>query len=352
MNETLSMAVIGCGAITENSYLPALAANRKWRQASWLVEPNVGRGRAMAERFGIPPQKVVNDLAALPPTIRLAINATPNHLHCPTTLAMIERGAHVLVEKPFAETAEDARTMLKAAARRCVLSVNQSRRLAPSNILARDILRSGRIGQVRKIVWHEGRKFDWPSQSGFNFRPSPQGRPRGVFLDIGIHVIDLLCWWLDARPSVLVFEMDGYGGPEASGAAILKTEHTTIEIRLSHVVQLQNRFLIEGTNGAIRGATGDSDRIEMQSGMGPWRAVKAHDSGDKVRATSRLIENVLAAAQGREALTIDAASTIAPLEVIDELYGKAKDVLPACYWDFVESTFPPKIQFDEAEKVA
>ena len=117
-------------------------------------------------------------VAALPEAVGFAIDATPSHLHVATTLALIERGADVLIEKPFAENARDAARLVEAARGRSVLSVNQSRRAGPSNGLVRRLIKDGRIGAVRRITWNEGRKFDWPSQSGFNFRRPWSGRPR------------------------------------------------------------------------------------------------------------------------------------------------------------------------------
>lgn len=329
------LAVVGCGAIADLSYFPALAADPSLRAATWLVEPSLDRGRAAAAKFGFPVDQVVADQDALPASIRVAINATPSHLHRGTTLALIERGVSVLVEKPFAETLADARAMVDAAAGRCVLGVNQFRRLGPSNAMARAIVRSGQLGRLRRISWIEGHKFDWPTQSGFYFRRPWNGRPRGVLLDIGVHVLDLICWWLDAAPTVRGAVMDGHGGPEATVSATLRAGEAEIDLRLSILAKLDNRFVIEGTQGALRGSTADYDRLEIRKGDGPWRTLKAPGTTDKIAIATRLIGNLVAAADGREPLLIPADSTLAPLGLIDTLYETAEDVLPRCYaeWD-------------------
>ena len=340
MQEAQPLAVLGCGAISEFAYFPALAARDDWRARTWLVEPSAGRGRSVAERYGFRPEQVVLELGQLPPRVELAINATPSHLHLATTLAMIERSAGVLIEKPFAENASDAETMIAAAAGRCVLSVNQSRRAGPSNKLVRDLLASGKLGTVRRIDWQEGHKFDWPSRSGFNFRRPWKGRPRGVLLDIGVHVLDLVCWWLGGEAVVMTSEMDGYGGPEASASARLTVGGVPVDLKLSFLAKLKNQFVIEGTKGSIRGSTADYDRIELKMGDGAWKTLKARGAGDILGSTTRIVENVLAAAHGREPLLIDAASTLAPMRAIDEMYARARDVLPKCYSEFVEGTLP------------
>ena len=341
MSMTGSLALVGGGAISEYSYCPALAANPEWLAQTWLVEPNAVRAHALAQKFGFTPAQLVQSLEDLPPSVRFAINATPNHLHLDTTLSLIRRGISVLVEKPFAENAADAVAMLDAARGRCVLSVNQSRRSGPSNMLVRDIIRSGQLGEIRKITWEEGRKFDWPSQSGFNFRRPWNGRARGVLLDIGIHVIDLMCWWLETAPIALSASMDSYGGPEAGVTARLATDQTIIDLRLSFLAKLRNEFLIEGAEGAIRGSTSDYDALEIRTKRGRWRKQKARGVGDNVKAAARLISNVIAASSGKENLIIDAASTIAPLRIVDDLYARAHEVLPECYWEFIERCRTP-----------
>lgn len=346
------IAVIGCGAISELTYLPALARRSEWRAQTWLVEPNLDRGRALAERFGFVGAQVVPDLRALPRETGLAVNATPSHLHVATTLALLANGINVVVEKPFAETAKDARGLVEAARGRALLAVNQSRRFGPSNQLAQDILRSGTLGTIKQITWAEGRKFDWPTQSGFNFRRPWQGRPRGVVLDIGVHVLDLLYWWLDERPVVVAAEMDGHGGPEASVSARLAIGTAALDMRLSYLVRLDNQFVVHGTNGAIRGSTADYDRLEIQVGSGPWRTMRARGSTDAVAGSGRLIENMLAAAAGAEPLLIDAETTLPALAAVDDLYARAHEGVSACYRDFLPPPAPAEQENRVTELVA
>ncbi len=335
MKPTNALAIIGCGAIAEFAYLPALAGDEAWRSRTWLVEPNAKRAGEIVTRFGFSPERTVRRHEELPSTVALAVNATPSHLHLETTLALIARGVNLIIEKPIAESAADARRMVEAAAGRVTLSVNQSRRAGPSNALVRGIVQAGTLGEITRITWEEGHKFDWPSQSGFNFRRPWQGRPRGVLLDIGVHALDLICWWLQAKPTLVRAEMDGQGGPEAGVRAELAVGRATIDLRLSFLVKLKNQFLIEGTKGAIRGSTADYDRIEMRTAAKDWHVVWAKGGADPVAAATRLIANVLAASEGREALMIDAASTIAPLELIDSIYADAGHILPKCYDEFV-----------------
>lgn len=331
-----ALAIIGCGAIADFAYLPALAASSEWRSATWLVDPNPARLASVAETYGFSRDQLAARIEDLPPSVRLAINATPSHLHFATTIELVSRDIDVIVEKPFAEKAADARAMIAAATGRSLLTVNQSRRAHPSNVLVRALIGAGNLGEIRSVTWHEGHKFDWPTQSGFNFRRPWHGRARGVTLDIGVHVLDLICWWLRGQPNLVEARIDGQGGPEASLRAQLSLRSATIDVRLSYLVKLSNQFLIEGTKGIIRGSTSDIDVIEFRPISGGWRTMRATGRSTPTRAAARLISNVLAARAGQEPLMIDAASTIPPLDVIDRIYEEALPDLPACYSEFVD----------------
>jgi predicted dehydrogenase len=78
-----------------------------------------------------------------------AIVCTPNHLHAPVAVAALERGCHVLVEKPIAHTLEDATSIVKAAkAARRVLLVGYVLRHWPGMQTLLEWVRGDRIGLV------------------------------------------------------------------------------------------------------------------------------------------------------------------------------------------------------------
>lgn len=337
MQVAMPLAVVGSGAIADYYYFPILASDPHLSTNTWIVEPAVERGVKAAEKFGFRKDQVVARIEDLPPSIRIAVNATPSHLHRATTIALIERDISVLVEKPFAETAADARAMLAAAEGRAILTANHFRRLTPSYAFVREQIASGRLGEIKRISWAEGHKFDWPTQSGFNFRrPWPDGRPRGALLDIGVHIFDIVCWWLDEQPRVKSAVMDGYGGPEAFVSTQLATDNTRIDVQISFLNKLSNTFSVEGTLGSIRGVTNEFTRLELVSPNGARKTVSAPGNPDRADIARRMVTNFLQVVAGASVpLLIDARSVVPPLDVIDEIYAKATDYLPDCYQEWV-----------------
>lgn len=331
MAKELAIAVVGCGAIADSYYFPALTANKEWQRAVWLVEPDRKRREQAAAKFGFEAAQAVGTIDELPATTTAAINATPSHLHLATTMQLIERKIGTLVEKPFSEVASEARTMIDSAAGRCLLTANHYRRLCPSYALAKKLIADGEIGEIRQIQWAEGQKFEWPTQSGFYFRrPWKTGRPRGAMLDIGVHVMDQICWWLGTKPAVVSSVMDGDGGPECFAETRLQAPGTEIDVKISFHSKLANQFLVKGSKGSLRGSVTDFSMIEVDRGHG-WRALKGEGPAGWTDFAQRIVQNFLAAIEGSEPLIIDPASLLLGLEVIDDIYASAQTSLPACY---------------------
>lgn len=328
----LELAIIGCGAIADSYYFPVLSADASARERVWLVEPSVERREKAAATFGFRCEQLVGDIAELPANVTAAVNATPSHLHVATTLPLIERGVSVIVEKPLAETADDARQLVTEARGRSVLTANQYRRFCPSYRLAHELIAAGEIGDVCSIKWAEGQKFEWPTQSGFYFRrPWKTGRPRGVLLDIGVHVLDVVCWWLNDTPRVVSASMDGFGGPECFTRAQLAFGVVEMDLAVSFHSKLANGFVVEGTKGAIRGSVTDFSTIEIRAGSGGWQTKRGTGPAGWTDFSEMLLRNFAAAVEGREALLVDPESVVAPLAAVDAIYEAATSPLPSYY---------------------
>ena len=84
------------------------------------------------------------------PEIEAIYNPLPNHLHVPLTLAAARKGKHVLCEKPMALTAAEAAT-LKQAPRGILIAEAFMVRAHPQWIKARELVRSGALGELRAI---------------------------------------------------------------------------------------------------------------------------------------------------------------------------------------------------------
>lgn len=118
---------------------------------------------------------------------------TPDFAHAPVAIACLEAGIPTFCEKPLATTIEDADAILAAAARtRTRLYVGHNMRHMPAMRTMKDIIDSGRIGQV-KAVWCRhfvGNGGDYY----FKDWHADRSKSTGLLLQKGAHDIDVIHW--------------------------------------------------------------------------------------------------------------------------------------------------------------
>ena len=120
-------------------------------------------------------------------TIELVVVNTPDPLHGEMCRSALLAGKHVVVEKPFVRTTEEARNLVSLAERQgCVLSVYYNRRFDGDFQALRALLELGTLGVVQHVesryeFWREPDPLAWREAS------IPTG---GVLFNIGSHLID------------------------------------------------------------------------------------------------------------------------------------------------------------------
>jgi predicted dehydrogenase len=203
----IRIAISGVGAIGERAHIPALRS-----VAGVQIVALQSRTADKAERVA---RALWPDEADRPATYsdfdamlaRERPDAVgifnPNRLHCEFTVKALEAGAHVLVEKPMAPTAAEARKMVDAASKAGrVLMVAMQRRFGAIERTIKDALTSGAIGQphfIRARFSHGGPHLWAPGQNWFTTAAEAGG---GAMLDLGVHVADLAIWFMGEVDSV------------------------------------------------------------------------------------------------------------------------------------------------------
>jgi predicted dehydrogenase len=120
---------------------------------------------------------------------------TPGHSHVEIAIAALEAGKHVLCEKPLANTAAEAQAMAAAADRAAVngvyAMVGFTYRRVPAATMARDLVASGAIGEVRQV--RAAYLQDWlvDAEAPLTWRLQKDLAGSGALGDIGAHAIDL-----------------------------------------------------------------------------------------------------------------------------------------------------------------
>ncbi len=121
--------------------------------------------------------------------LRLVAISTPNRTHVPLTLAAIEAGLHVVVDKPIAPSSAEARAIAEAARRRGVIVVPfQNRRWDGDFLTIRRLLGQGALGAPLRLESRFDRWRPGPT-GGWRERGSPEDAG-GLLFDLGTHLID------------------------------------------------------------------------------------------------------------------------------------------------------------------
>ena len=126
--------------------------------------------------------------------IEAIINTTPNPVHLETTVAAARAGKHVFLDKPIANTIEDARALTTACRRaKVVLALGyQRRRESHFRWIKQHIAEFGKLVNAESNISRDRLgKIDLTS-----WRYTAEGMPGGVMLQIGIHYTDVLAYLL------------------------------------------------------------------------------------------------------------------------------------------------------------
>ncbi len=263
MPSPLRVALVGYGLAGKIFHAPLVTATEGLRLTT-VVSSDLGKVRA-----DIPDVAVVGDLAAVlrDETIDLVVIATPDHLHAEQAIAALDAGKHVVVDKPFAPTLEQARKMADRAKQRGrTLSIFQNRRWDADFLTIKRVIKAGMLGEIVEFRSH----FD-------RFRPDvgdrwKDKRSGGVWQDLGPHLVDQVLT-LFGMPETLYADI----GTQKRGARAPDYAHVLLGYGglrvILHISQLAAanglRFSVHGTGGSYVKHGLDPQEDQSKSAMLP-----------------------------------------------------------------------------------
>jgi len=196
MSRTLSLALVGCGAISQ-LHLPAIRKGAPRTEITAVVDTDAARAESMAGRTGARPFTSLD--AALEAGGFDAVDLMlPHHVHEDAAVRCFAAGKHVLLEKPMANDVDACARILDAARRAgTVFQVAENTQYWPEVLTAKKLLDDGAIGEV--ITAHAS--FAIPPMPQFYGGDDPWRLDNaiaggGIALDTGSHWIRPLRMWL------------------------------------------------------------------------------------------------------------------------------------------------------------
>jgi predicted dehydrogenase len=193
----VNIGIIGLGWPGQRHTEAVLALSQARLYAA--ADTSLERTTAYATQF--PEVKVFSDYEEMlrDPGLDAVIICLPNFLHFPATMAALRHGKHVLCEKPPTMNREEMRTIREEAeARKRVYAFGRQMRFNGRMSVAREVVRSGRLGQIyfARTHWLRSRGIPIGIGGWFVDRSKSGG---GAVIDIGIHALDS-AWYLMGCP--------------------------------------------------------------------------------------------------------------------------------------------------------
>jgi predicted dehydrogenase len=121
------------------------------------------------------------------PDLQAVFVCTPESLHCAPTVAALDAGKHVFVEKPLATSLDDAHQILAAARRsQAIVTVGHILRFEPRYALAYSRINEGQVGEVVSLYARRNN----PRRTALHV-----GQRTSLLLYLGVHDLDLMRWY-------------------------------------------------------------------------------------------------------------------------------------------------------------
>ncbi len=249
MSETVRFGFVGVGGVA--GLMASLARESARVDVVACVARTPTGGEQFAREYGV--SRVHRDLDSLmaDDEVDAVYIATPNARHAEQALAAIHAGKHVLVEKPMALTATEARELAHAAehANRLLgvgfhlrhhdVFKEMKRRLDAGAVGEPRLVRAtwGVVGRGTRAAWKDDRKL----------------AGAGALMGFGVHLLDLVPWLLTDEPTKVTAMSDASDGRlDTTVLAILSFAECLADLQVSGSQALPNVLVVHGTEGELR----------------------------------------------------------------------------------------------------
>jgi predicted dehydrogenase len=220
------VAMVGCGGMARH-HIEAMLRQQRSTQIAAICEPSGAAyelAAAMFEEAGLAPPPNQPDLAQLLAEQAAGLDAafiiTPHAYHHDQTLACMEAGLDVLLEKPMVMNAAEAESLIAASGRTGrLLVVAFPGSLSPNIRIAAAMLRAGDFGPILTIsglVWQ-----NWGPNTVGTWRQRPEIAGGGFLFDTGAHLLNTVADLAGEDFAEVAAWLDNQGRPvETLGAVI------------------------------------------------------------------------------------------------------------------------------------
>jgi predicted dehydrogenase len=203
MPKKVRWGILSTAKIGFTKVIPAMQRG-DWSEVIAIASRDSDKARKVAADLGIPKAYGSYEELLADPDVESVYNPLPNHMHVPWSIRAAEAGKHVLCEKPVAMSVAECRTLIDTRNRTGVkIGEAFMVRTHPQWLRAREIVRSGEIGDVRAVT----AAFSYFNRDPKNIRNALEWGG-GALMDIGCYAIQFSRFMYEAEPVRVVSLID------------------------------------------------------------------------------------------------------------------------------------------------
>ena len=196
-DKRIRWGILGCGDVTEVKSGPGFQ-KASGSELVAVMRRNAGLAEDFARRHGVPRWYDDADGMIFDPEVDAVYIAAPPGAHLELALKVCEAGKPAYVEKPMARNHTECRAMIEAfSAARVPLFVAYYRRALPRFVKAKELIDSGRLGQITAVAYRQSSPAHLtidPKNLPWRLQAAHSGG--GLLLDVGSHTLDMLDYLL------------------------------------------------------------------------------------------------------------------------------------------------------------
>lgn len=332
--ENIKFAILGCGTIGDVHARAIKESNGAKLVA--VCDADAARAESYAKKYGVKAYHDYAELLACPDIDAISI-CTPSGMHAEQSIKALDANKHVLVEKPMALTAADAKAVCNAASRSDkIFSVIFQMRYTEDMIYLKKFIADGGLGKLTfcDLYMKYWRDPSYYAASAWRGTVAMDGG--GALMNQGIHGVDIMHYLcgtprlLGAKVKTLVHNIE----TEDTAAALVEYPSGAIgvmEASTSSNPGSERRVEINGSRGYATVIDTQIEKLfvdgEFLINKNVTAAAGTASDPTKMNHDKHLLQinNFVGAIQGKEELISSANDGYLAVKFVEEVYEKSKE---------------------------
>lgn len=208
-SKKIRYAVVGIGHLAQVAVLPGFASAKNSRLVA-LVSDDPEKRKKVADKYGLTETYSYEQYDQALAAVDAVYLTVPNHLHREYAVRALDKGVHVLCEKPMAVTAEECEAMIRAGENSgAKLMIAYRLHFERGNLDAIKIGQSGRLGELRIFT----SEFAQQVAEGNVRITEPESRGGGAIYDMGVYCINAARYLFGDDPTEVFAASANNGDP-------------------------------------------------------------------------------------------------------------------------------------------